>query len=209
MTTEHTLQQANHIQVSCLLMESTDHSCNFINFTHLNSQTHTSNMRGDRKRKKTMYKRGHIAQKKGEINKEADPHTPHSKSNHVKYHRFDYEQFKAISDSDQDIIRVVDVEGCALDQIKLLRPLQKQPTCVDKLCQQQTANATHMPGYRLVKLDRFERLWQRSIREHTEFKPECTGMLKLDNQAERKVGLCWQEAITCSHCDYFSGRDTR
>ena len=78
-------------------------------------------MRGDRKRKKTMYKRGHIAQKKGEINTEADPHIPHSKSNHVKYHRFDYEQFKAISDSDQDIIRVVDVEGCALDQIKLLR----------------------------------------------------------------------------------------
>ena len=32
-------------------------------------------------------------------------------------------------------------------------------------------------------------------------------MLKLDDQAERKVGLCWQEAITCSHCDYFSRRD--
>ena len=124
MTAEHTLQQANHIQVSCLLMKSTDHSCNFINFTHLNSQTHTSNMRGDRKRKKTMYKRGHIAHKKGEINKEADPHTPHSQSYHVKYHRFDYEQFKAISDSDQDIISVVDVEGCALHQIKLLRPLK-------------------------------------------------------------------------------------
>ena len=91
-------------------------------------------MRGDRKEKKTMYKRGHIAHKKGEINKEADPHTPHTKSNHVKYHRFDYEQLTAISDSDQDIICVVVAEGCALDQIKLLRPLQKQLTCLDKLC---------------------------------------------------------------------------
>ena len=32
-------------------------------------------------------------------------------------------------------------------------------------------------------------------------------MLKMDDEAERKVGLCWQEAITCSHCEYFSGRD--
>ena len=67
----------------------------------------TSNMRGDRKRKKTMYKRGHIAQKKGEINKEADPHTPHSKSNYVKYHRFDYEQFNPLTANDEISRRVI------------------------------------------------------------------------------------------------------
>ena len=66
-----------------------------------------------------LYKRGHIAQK-GEINKEADPHTPMcSLATMLSTTDLTMQQFKAISDQGPGVNVSVDVVGLCIrsDQI--------------------------------------------------------------------------------------------
>ena len=60
--------------------------------------------------------------------------------------------------------------------------------------------------YRLVHRDKLTNMWNSVFAEHRAMSPKCKGTLVIDNESEKQVGLCWQEAARCTKCEYKSGR---
>ena len=58
-----------------------------------------------------------------------------------------------------------------------------------------------MKAYQPIKV---ENLFNEAIQGHRQMSEECTGHLIFDQSAEKKFGLCWQERLRCTDCDYVS-----
>ena len=91
-------------------------------------------------------------------------------------------------------------------RVNLLRPKPAPPTYIERLCEPHGEDGK-VRGLRFVQAEKFEQLWQNAIQGNSKSEPTCTGILELDKDSERQVGLCWQERIKCNTCGYLSERE--
>lgn len=159
------------------------------------------NMKGDKKRRKTMFSKGHTScWKGGKIEK------THLKDQSLgKYVRLNQNDFELVAQhtADGGMVFAHDSDGKICDT-KLLRPKKNPPSFLDKLCESKGSSFSN--DYKIIHPQKMQKMWQEAIRGHSNKNPECAGELELDERGEVRYGVCWQERIKCSDCDYVSER---
>ena len=157
-------------------------------------------MKGDRKRKKSMFKTGQVSKSKGQTRERE------SENANSGYIRLQRDEFELMTEETRDgrMIIVKDVDGQPCN-VKLLRPKPAPRTYFERLCEPgQKRNA--MKSYRIIQPEKMEILWQTTFKEHAALHPTCTGTLMLDEDGEVQVGICWKERTKCTQCGYVSQR---
>lgn len=161
-------------------------------------------MRGDRKRKKSMFKPGQVPSNKGQI-LNYSPRAPRSHTGTATCTRMTAKEYRDNVEEKRDgTLNVEDVDGNPCE-LRILRPKPDAPTHIERLSEKQPG-VRLPPGYRIVRMNKVEEMWQEATAEHLKLKPKCTGKLQFDEEAEVKWGLGWQEGIKCSKCNYTSER---
>lgn len=164
-------------------------------------------MKGDRKRKKAWFQKGRDAYNKGQPRCASSYTSQETSVESSQYVRLTKDVFESVAEPSHDgkMVFARDADGKMLD-LKLLRPRPAPPTHLETLCEAATTESTSST-YKVMLPHKVEKLWQISTQEHLENYPDCRGHLKFDESGERKVGLCWQERLKCSDCDYVSSRE--
>ena len=163
-------------------------------------------MKGHRKRQKSRFKTGSVPHNKGKCSQALSPDLP----SHPQYKRLCSDDFDLVSVTEEtsdgiEVVRVKDVEGQVCHDVKLLRPRPAPPTYLEKICSEKPSRPS-MNTYKLMQPSKVEELWQTGIAEHSEQHPTCNGKLMLDDSDDVQVGLCWQQRLRCTECDYTSAR---
>ena len=151
-------------------------------------------MKGDKKRKKTCFKKGYSPHNKGKVTESRQ----NTVTPIVKWKRLPH-------NISQCALRRAEKEPSTSSCfVRYLRP--KVPgtyTYADKYKKAVIARP-ESDSYRIFHPAMTEKLWNTAVSEHRQLHPLCKGMLIFDNRKEMKVGLAWKESLKCTTCSYTS-----
>ena len=159
-------------------------------------------MKGKKKCMRTTFKKGNVPHNKGKKNdSDCQDHTG-TEEKKVEWKRLPrdiYENMRPdkLASQNNDNVEV---------SVKLLRPAAKRDDFVDRYDKTVHSRA-NMESYRILHTKMIENLWNRAIREHSTYHPQCQGSLIFDEKKEKKFGLAWKEALTCTSCTYLSRQE--
>ena len=101
------------------------------------------------------------------------------------------------------LLAVSDAEGRP-GTSKILRPqLDQCPDLTDIYLQADVQTDTHaVSGMRLLSVDKNAAMWNDCFKEHASREDTC--ILPHFEVHEKKIGLCWQQSLSCTACHYKS-----
>ena len=170
-------------------------------FAYLESlvYTETVTMKGDHKRSKTNFKKGHAAWNKG-LTLQSDDSTSVSSHQEPKtVIRMSAEEFSLVTSSrlNSTELSTPDCQGKS-QSVRLLRPLR--PSGPDL---KQTSKKDELEGMRLVDNGKMTEAWNEAFQQHHLASADCV-IPELQINNERKWGACWKITLKCVKCDFIS-----